>query len=206
MKQNIFKYIIVLCISSLIFWIVGCNGLQLESISEDVLSDAPFDSLMFSLDGIIYTLPVHFSELEANGWIPYDTDPRSGSGYRFASDILKPGGSASWELIADNHTVVVSFTNFSDEMLPLKDSHVTFVGVVYEVYIAQLIIPGNIEIGSTYEDVIEAYGVPSEWHASKNRISLLYDLNYSALQLTVDTESSQVVTMALTYLGQFTES
>ena len=137
MRGKISICLIVMSIVGLVFGIAACSRFQTDSGTEKILSD-DLDSLMFSLDGVVYTLPVHFSELEANGWTPYDTDPRSGSAYRFAIDILEPGDFAAWELIVGEQNVVVTFTNLSDEMLPLSECYVTSVSVLYEVYDAKL--------------------------------------------------------------------
>jgi len=188
-------------------FLVACNVAQEDLVpeveSENILNDATLDSLMFSLDGVIYTLPVHFSELEANGWTPYDTNPRSGGGYRFTTDTLEPGDFVCWELIFDSQNVVVSFTNFSEEVLPVSKGDITFVGVIYDVYNAQLILPGNIMIGSTYEDVIAAYGEPDGGpHIVNDIMTIFYDLDYFNLQISVNIETNSVIIISLDYWGE----
>ena len=191
------KRIFSLCLVALcIVGFVACNRGQSSSGLGDSL-----DSPTFSLDGVVYTLPVHFSELEANGWRPYDTDPRSGSVYRFAIDTLDPGDSVGWELILGDQNVIVGLANLSEEVLPLSESYVVDISVLFEIYDAQLILSGDIMLGSTFEEVIIAYGEPSSWHDFEDRILLFYSSDYFGLQITVDTESNLVMVMTIRYLG-----
>jgi len=150
---------------------------------------------MFSLDGVIYTLPVHFSELEANGWRPYDPNNR------FATDILEPDDFVTWELIAGDQNVGVTFTNLSEEVLPISESYITVVSVFFEMHSAQLVLPGNIMLGSTYEDVIAAYGEPSSWHTSEDPPSLLmfHSSDDVTLQIVINTEGNLVTIMSMHY-------
>lgn len=203
MKCKFFTCIIVVI---LLVTMVACDVWREHSEAEMILSKATLDSLMFSLDGVVYTLPVHFSELEANGWTPYDTESRSESECRFATDTLEPSGFASWELINDNQNVVVRLSNLTEEVLPVGESYVTAVSVLYEVYDAQIVLPGNISFGSTYRDVTAVFGVPDGGpHVLDDRITLFYDSDYYVLQISIDTERDQVMIMSLRYFGYLDE-
>ena len=199
MKRIISICLMAMCIVCFAFGVAACNRFRTDSWTEKQLSD-DLDSLMFSLDGVIYTLPVHFSELEANGWTPYDTDPRSGSAYRFAIDTLEPGDFAAWELILGNQNIIARLNNISEEVLPLRESYITSVSVLYEVYHAQLILPGNIMLGSTYEDVIAVYGEPSSEHYTSERTQLFYFSYQFDLVINIDHESNQVTMISIWYL------
>ncbi|MDR2598903.1 MAG: hypothetical protein LBC73_01340 [Oscillospiraceae bacterium] len=108
MKKRIFISLSILCIIFYITGTTGCNINQADAV-EDILRDATLDSFMFSLDGIIYILPVHFSELEENGWLPYNSDFPLDSAVRFSSDVLEPDETASWVLIHDTQSLMVIF-------------------------------------------------------------------------------------------------
>jgi len=147
---------------------------------------------------------VLFSELEAAGWEAYDTNPRSGAAsHLFEKSTLEPGGYAGWELTANDRNVVVTFTNLSKEVLPLRESHITFVGVIDDLYNAQLVLPRNIMMGSTDEDVLVAYGNPSATpFISNNRLPMFYDLGYFNLHITVNIETNQIIMLGLRYLSE----
>jgi hypothetical protein len=146
---------------------------------------------MFSLDSVIYTLPVHFSELEARGWTPYDH-------YNgFATTTLEPGDFFSWELISKEQNVGVTFTNLSEEVLPISESHITAVIALYEVYNAQIVLPRNIMLGSTSEDVYSAYGNPNSGDTSEDHALLFYSSDSFTLQLLINAEINMVAMTSL---------
>ena len=199
MKRTISIYLIMMCIAGLVLGFVACSGgNQIET--EETLSD-DLNSLMFRLDGVVYTFPVHFSELEANGWIAYDTDPRSGSAYRFATDTLEPGNSVGWELIIGDQNIVAGFANRSEAVLPVSESYIVDFSVLSGQFDAQLVLPGNVTLGSTGEDVIAAFGYPSavDIFEDHSRALLFYSSDYFILQISINTENDRVVMMSLHY-------
>ena len=200
MKRIISICLTVMCITSLVLGFAACSGgNQIET--EETLSD-DLDSLMFSLDGVVYTLPVHFSELEANGWVAYDTEPRSGSAYRFATDTLEPGVHAAWELILGNQNTIVAITNLSEELVLVSESYITTVSVLSGQFDAQLVLPGNVTLGSTLEEVLAAFGYPSAGNIFEDhsRALLFYSSEYFILQISINTENDLVVMISLHYL------
>lgn len=145
--------------------------------------------------GVIYTLPVHFSELYANGWKPCDSE------IRFATYILEPNDFITWELIRDNKKLGVTFTNRTGEARPIYKSYVTMFAALYSVYNAQVILPGNITVGSSYDEVISAYGEPCSWYASDDTTSLLffYHTDYISIQVSINKETNQVFMTSIHY-------
>lgn len=184
----------------LIFGFVACNGNEAGMVSGD-LGDVTLDSLMFTLDGVVYTLPVLFSELEANGWSVYE--PVSPLAYCFASDILLPNDFASWLLILGDEELVVTFTNLSSEILSVSESYITTVLAHPTFSSAQIVFPGNITLGSTYDHMIAAYGEPNAQHSSEEPASLLifYSADNFTLQIIISLESDLITTMSLHYWG-----
>jgi len=213
MKRIIYICVAVICSAAIFAVTVACDGIQDNSsrtqnhnTSNDVgvtMGEVTLDSLMFSLEGVIYTLPVHFSELEANGWIPYDPDGH------FATEILEPGDSDVWELTNNEQSLLVFFTNLSEEMQLINKSYITSVFVrvregLSEQFDAKLVLPGNIAIGSTLEDVLEAYGQVATWMNHSEEISTLeitYSSDYYSLRISVDLESDLVILMNMDYWG-----
>jgi len=163
-----------------------------------MLSDN-LDSPMFYLEGVIYTLPVHFSELEANGWRPYDPDNR------FATDILEPGDFDIWTLTDGYQYVSVSVTNISEEAMPVSESYITGLAALSGMHDARLIFPGNIMFGSTYEDVMAAHGdTLTHVRESENSLRLEFFSDRFmtvALSISIDNETNLVIFMNMTYWG-----
>jgi len=197
------RRIISICLAmaiiiSLVLGFAACNRGNQAEVGQNELSDATLDSLMFSLDGAIYTMPVHFSELEANGWRPYDTDNH------FATDILESGNFAVRGLTDGSQNIAVTFTNLSEEVLLVSESYVIGIAVLFEVHNARLVLPGNVAIGSTYEDVIAAHGEPSRWHTFEDTYWLDFNTHsYGGVSLSVsiDNETNLVIFMDMTYWG-----
>ena len=177
---------------------VSCG--ENQSNSNEILSD-DLNKLMFSLDGIVYTLPFHFSELEANGWHPCDYE----RDYEFATYMLKPDDFDTWSFTNGEHYVVVTISNFSEEILLLSESYVVGVAVRYDLFDAQLILPGNIMIGTSYEYVIEAAGnrftyIRETEHSVSFRFSIdIDDFTTASFTMAVDNETKQVIFMSMDY-------
>ena len=203
MKQKISIFIAMMCVVTLGLGLVACNGGQAGSRSGEVLSDVELDSLMFSLDDAVYTLPVRFSELEENGWRPHDTDPPSGSADSFETDTLEPGGFAHWELIIGNQNVLVTISNLTEEVLPVSESHVTDVALILGVNNARFILPRGIMMGSTHEEVVAAYGEPDVEHINDGAPSFMiqYSSDDFILDIAIDSESNLVNLISLSYMG-----
>jgi len=178
--------------ASIILSFAACNGEQ-NGLGSNELSD-DLNSLMFSLDGVVYTLPVHFSELEANGWSPFDPDDH------LTTDTLEPGDFTHWELIIGDQNILVTFTNLSEEVIPISESYITMV-VLYERYNAQLILPGNIMIGSTYEDIITAHGEPNSRYTFEEPLSLSMRYSSDYFTLLILIESNLLTFMSMSYEG-----
>lgn len=114
------------------------------------LSDNLFD-YQFSIDGVVYTLPMWYSDFEALGW-EYDGDEE----YMLASedydyDIFEKDGTELW----------VHVTNYSINATQVKDCIVTGVEFEWDEIDedAVVIFPQNIQLNSsTKDDIIAAYG------------------------------------------------
>ena len=133
----------------------GAQNVGLEPAPEG-LSDDIFSG-MFSLNGVVHTLPIPFAELEADGWELYQGE------VALAAQTLEPGGqtSRSTLLRRGEQVIAVFFFNFSEEILPLNESYIISVGAGRSLSTeTQFVFPGNLKIGSTYEDVIAAHGEP----------------------------------------------
>jgi len=151
-------------------------------IIPDGLSSEP-DSFQISLDGNILTLPVLYSDFAALGWTSDDID----------GETLKPGfimvGNASLEK-GDATLSGVSFINLSDKEMPLSECHVYGLAFAYSTTGAvstSFVLPGGLHIGSTIDDIIAAYGEPTEKDdSSDSKTYLKYkfgDYNYISFEI-----------------------
>jgi len=196
--------------------LIACNGMELvlesesespaiETTSEVESVTAPSElsdelaSLAFSLNGVIYTLPVPARELEANGW--------GGFLFDWTEHIVTPGTTDDRRtLVNGGQRIGVSFFNFSEEALPLNEVYIDRVSVGAEWFdAAQLIFPGNITQGSTYDEVIAVYGEASErgyLYASEEYGYLVYFADYGAVRIIFDNETNLVLSMDMYYLGR----
>ncbi|MDR2598996.1 MAG: hypothetical protein LBC73_01820 [Oscillospiraceae bacterium] len=191
MKTIISIFITILCIIALVVGIIGCNGEQAYVVEEDILNNPTIDSLMFSLDGVIYTFPVHFSDLEANSWVLHDSDDN------FANSTLEPDDVVPLKLITDTQTVGVEFTNLSDKALLVRESYIISISALDGKYNGKMVLPGNIMIGSDVEDVLSTYGTPD--YISDGMSLLFYDSDHFLIQLMIDLETNKITMTNIRY-------
>ncbi len=128
-----------------------------EPIIPEGLSSEP-DSFQISLDGNILTLPALYSDFAALGWTCKNIE----------GETLKPGfimtGNARLEK-GDATLSGANFINFSDKELPLSECYVFAFSFAYDTRGAvstSFVLPGGLHIGSTIDEIIAAYGEPSE--------------------------------------------
>jgi len=170
----------------------------LEEDPEPVTTEAPSElsddlySFMFSLNGDIYSLPFSYSEFAANGWVGDDLE----------DDTLNPAQfSIATPLTNGNYRISVSFINLTENVLPFSESNIGRITLDewdYDRGGAELIFPGNITLGSTYEDVIAAYGEPSSRREGSLDLTLNYSPNhYTGVEIRVDNETNLVTSLRM---------
>ena len=215
MKRIVSICLAMLCIIAFSLGFVGCDGEQVGSEPEgeeavialelepekvkEVLSD-DLSSGMFSLNGVVYTLPVHFSELEANGWSFCDVK----NDHHVATDILESEDFSIWTLTDGNQYAIVTFTNWLAEALPVNESYITGIAALEIFSDAQIILPGNIMRGSTYEDVIAAYWATESRSVFENSLTLHFSTGAGgiSLSISIDNETNLVTFMDMHYWGR----
>jgi hypothetical protein len=150
------------------------------------LSDDPY-SFTFRLDGVVYALPVAFSELQANGW-ELKND--------MSGETLDPDQYSSVNVLLNGkHQIYADFVNTTPNVLPFEECNVG--GVSLDVFDAEqgaeLIFPAGITIGTPGDDVIKAYGEPSDRYESEYSTSLTYTLDsYASLKILLDIDTNLV--------------
>jgi len=178
-----------------------------EPESEPEVIEAPGElsddlySFMFSLNGVIYSLPFPFTEMEANGWGGDDLEETTLNPNQF---------SIATQLTNGNQQISVSFLNLTENVLSFSESNIgriTLDDWAYDRGGAELIFPGNIRLGSTYEEVIAAYGEPSQRRESNLHTTLTYSANhYTGVEIRIDNETNLVTSLRMENFHERTDS
>ncbi|MCL2569130.1 MAG: hypothetical protein FWE12_06840 [Oscillospiraceae bacterium] len=167
--------------------------IEVPTEPELVLLPDDIHSLTFALNGVVYTLPLTLPELEADGWGAYDL---KWEGYDVvwrpidvAGDMVDTSGThRSLLLQYREQQVVVFLRNRTEEPLLLREAVIGSINSSENwAQPAELIFPGNIMIGSHYEDVILAHGEPDMRLESD-----LSDLNVELLVYSIPRGDSSV--------------
>ena len=184
-----------------VYYNVASEEPHTSQSSIDIMGEATLHSSTFSLNGIIYTLPVHFSELEANGWSFCEVENE----HDFATYTIEPGDFDVIRLANGDHNIFVFFTNFTDEISLLREVYITGVSVLRGTNNAELIFPGNIIIGSTYEEVLAVHedylGYIIELERAYRYGFRTVPYSWTTLSVQFDVENLQVTFMQLDYWG-----
>lgn len=148
-------------------------------------------SFQFSLNGVEYTLPCAYSVFAENGWSLDGID----------GETLEPDQyTFSDKMLNGDMLVMASLVNTDSEVLPMEKCNVGKISV--DSYQAEkgvkLILPNNIAVGSAYDDVIAAYGEPTDKSDLGPITGLTYKLDsYSSVVIEINTESKTVDSIEL---------
>ena len=143
-------------------------------------------SFQFSLNGTVYTLPCAYSQFTTDGWSFEDIDGQT----------LEPGQyTLSNALINGDSRIMANLVNTGTDVVAMDKCNVGKVSI--DNYQAEkgvkLILPKNIAIGSTYDDVIAAYGKPSDERETDPIKYMDYNLDtYSSVKIQINTKTNAV--------------
>jgi serine/threonine protein kinase len=149
------------------------------------LSDE-LSSFQIQLNGVIYTLPMPYSEFVANGWRFEDFD----------DDELKPGELKPEEeyygrVFSDHQQeILVDLINLTEDIQALDNCYVYRIDVSSED-IDSLIMPKGVTFGTSKDDVLALYGKLTTNNFEFGR-SLRYkfvDFGFSSIDLTFDEDA-----------------
>jgi len=176
-------------------WYRKPTAIETESETMGAELSDTLNGAMFSLNGVVYTLPVPFSELEADGFTFFDPSDRTILYY------FVPGRNfPDIEFISDNHNIGARLSNLTrNAFRPYNESYVVEVYSIYGKHNAQLLFPGNIMVGSAYENVIATYGEPSSRHTSEDStfFRLFYVSEQFILEISIDVETSLISAISM---------
>lgn len=150
---------------------ISCT-LSMSACGASGLSDDLYD-FQISIDGTVYQFPMWYSEFEALGW-EYDGDP---------TDTLSSNQYTVTEVWAkDGCRVYTRLANLSMNTVPFSESMVA--GISLDKYDLkdcdwEIIMPGGIQWGvSNTNDIITAYGVPSDDYDSDLYYKMTYEYDW----------------------------
>ncbi len=137
------------------------------------------------LNGVAYSLPTSFSTFEKNGWVGKD----------FGSDKLDPNQYTIRTLQNGEQTIIVKMANLDINVSPIPKCYVA--GVTVEPDSKNqgptVSIAKGITIASTYDEVIAAYGKPSNEYKGGTINKLTYKSgSYSSYDISLDTKTNKV--------------
>lgn len=197
------KIAIILCIS-MMSALAGCNKgvkeekvntapkIEIESVEEKVVEEEDLTlsddlySFEIIMNGNKYKIPFKYEELKSEGWtIEYEeTETLEPSQYGLVSAEDKNG----------THTML-SLINFTKNVIELKDSYVGAIKIdeYYGLDNFEIILPKGITIGSSLEEIIEAYGEPSDTYESDLYTSITYEADiYKEIEFYIDKETNRL--------------
>lgn len=158
-----------------------------EIISEDVIPELSDDiySFQISVDGSVIQLPVRCSVLESIGF-EYDGDPTE----KFYMDR----GSSYYSWYKGDMIIDAGINSFDVNAVPYTEGVVTSLAVYEEDDCNnQVLLPKGIELGgSSYDDIVAAYGIPSRCTDNYYYYSMSYAMNdeqYICLYVDKDTDT-----------------
>lgn len=135
-------------------------------LSENILD------FQISVDGVILQLPMWYSDMEALG-LTYTGDPNE------KLESYTACYSDDWNL--GQNEISTKFTNFASSTKPFSECTVTGIDISdYDLADnCEVLLPGGIVFGeSKYEDVIAAYGTPTDEYKSDVTSSVEYSIDY----------------------------
>ena len=148
------------------------------------LSD-DWSSFEAELNGKVYYLPAHFSEFAADGWTMDDE-----------SETLSPNTHSTILFRKGDQIVYATMLNFTANVLTFNECHIEKLALdIFDAKRgAKLYLPGGITVGeSNSDDVLAAYGEPSDIYEGTSVISYTYsEGTYSNARIQFDIETMEV--------------
>jgi len=147
-------------------------------LSDDIYSQ------QIEIDGVVYTFPLEsVQEFMDNGWATdKDLD------YTMPKNTISPGYTFK---NSDAHSVVLAFINQGNETIDLMECNVYYVSLTkrnVESTGLSYTLPGGIQLGAAYDEVIAAYGSADEEKDYDNisTTKLIYGTNNNNIELSFD--------------------
>lgn len=132
----------------------GTDDGNVDMPSGSVTASSDWESYEVVIDGELYNLPCDFSELEANGWSlnEYYVDERIA--YDDYSYVTVVKGEQEMRVVVANR--------YSESDISAEEGQLIGVIFDYQTENMDCYIAGNITLGSSYDDVVSAFGTPDD--------------------------------------------
>lgn len=151
------------------------------------------------INDVAYTLPTSFSTFEKSGWV----------GENFTTNKLDPNQYNTEYLKNGEESLTIDIANFGLDVLPMSECQVGGIKVdsFDKTQVKNISIAKGITIGSTYDDVIAAYGKSSDEYKSDMSIKLTYESgSYSKYDISFDSKTKKVTDIDIQNLTPPTKS
>ena len=156
------------------------NASVTDNLSPDSIS------FSFSLDGIMYELPISRREFEVHGW---SKDPSGWTDDRVMENEFSR--VSNYEMVNGDSKINVVFGNLDGSPVNTAEPGAQIIGVQLtdfgiEPIEADLVFPGGVTFGTTSEDVMASYGKPDLLDGTAESGYLSYDgTGGSILQVSI---------------------
>ncbi|MBU3109980.1 hypothetical protein [Clostridium lacusfryxellense] len=143
-----------------------------------------------SIDGIKYALPASYSDFEKNGWIGKD----------FGTKTMDPNKYNIVNLEKGDQTMMVSIANMGTDVLPLSKCYIGRITIetINKNQKTNILMSKGISLTSSQEEVIAAYGNPSDKYEGTTTTKLTYKSgSYSECEITFDKTTKMVYSIKL---------
>ena len=141
---------------------------ETESPKKTVEMSDNLSDFTFTLDNIVYSIPCSVSEFLDNGW-----KIRESSGNE--SEEIQSDGFKSVCLDKDDMSVSVSVRNTSGNSKRISECQTETINLFSK---NSFVLSGGIVNSSSYDDIISAYGEPTEIKESEFNTTVVYEFGY----------------------------
>jgi len=155
---------------------------------------ADWQSQQVEVNGVVYTFPVaSVQEFLDNGWACDDS-----------LDFTLPANTRTTGFTfktSDDQRITLSFINTSGETKDAMDCQIETLSFSLHAYTkgAVVILPGGIQHESSYDDVIAAWGEPSEEKDGGSYLKLTYGVAYNHYILDFDYENKTINGISISF-------
>lgn len=199
-KKIIMIFVVVLIIGTVLFFMINVNTpSNLDIFSEgkiEVISGLPdnYDSFKIQINGKLYNMPLSVEKIEKLGFKPViNYDNREIAADTLTTDTYKYYSST------DGAEIEIGFYNPSEEVKKVKDCKVSSLLVKRSQLkdnSVQIVFPGGIQLGSTFQKVKNAYGKYSDIYKGENyNVYIWQDENQNMVKIYIDNKTNRVSEM-----------
>ena len=143
-----------------------------------------------SIDDIKYSLPASYSDFEKNGWIGKD----------FGTNTMDPNKYNIVTLEKGDQSMMVSIANMGTDVVPLSKCYIGQITIdtMNKNQKTKITIAKGITLASSQDEVIAAYGNPSDKYEGDTTTKLTYKSgNYSNYEITFDKTTKKIYSIKL---------